>query len=209
ALQDRDMGNAPQKQPQEKQEEELCEICMEPMLSKLRFKNSNKCCHPFCMDCIAKYINATLEDNLAKIQCPALKCEELLDPFSCKPIISTKLFDKWCDILRDSALQGIQKCYCPYRDCSILILNECGDVLKRSQCPNCKRLFCFECKMQWHTGYGCGEMKEMTDRNDILFAELVETKRWTRCFHCGHAVELVEGCSLVRCRFSLTQINNK
>ncbi|KAL6343334.1 hypothetical protein AAG906_022409 [Vitis piasezkii] len=28
----------------------------------------------------------------------------------------------------------------------------------------------------------------------MLFGELVETKKWSRCPSCGHCVELVEGC---------------
>ncbi|KAJ0035809.1 hypothetical protein Pint_26009 [Pistacia integerrima] len=48
-------------------------------------------------------------------------------------------------------------------------------------------------------GYGCAEIRNMRDRNDILFGQLVERNTWTRCPDCGHCIELREGCKSVKC----------
>lgn len=177
-----------------------CEICIEPMLSPKKFKNRNNCSHPFCTDCIVKYIAVKLEDNAAKIQCPALDCAEFLDPIACRTLLGPQLFVKWCDVLCEAAVLEWDRCYCPNRNCSALIVNECGGTVKRSSCPNCKLLFCFHCKLPWHAGFRCEESRELRDRNDVAFGVLAEQKSWARCPRCRHFVERIEGCKIINCR---------
>ncbi|XP_024458676.2 E3 ubiquitin-protein ligase RSL1 isoform X2 [Populus trichocarpa] len=199
------MGNTTQKsqeteveEPGQLQQEEdsnfTCEICIEPMLAIRKFKNGSLCKHPFCLDCIAKYIEVKVEETTGCIECPGLNCKQLLDPLSCNCIISKPIFEKWCDHLCDSTVLGSESCYCPYQDCSVLVLNECRDKLTKIKCPNCKKSFCFLCKIPWHAGYQCNESRHLRDRNDILVGELIEEKKWTRCYNCGHSVERVSGC---------------
>lgn len=168
-----------------------CEICMGPM-SSAKFKNHDSCSHPFCADCFTKYIQAKLEETVGIIKCPALDCEQLLDPLLCRTIISVELFTKWCDLLCDSSVLGSEKCYCPYRNCSALIINECGGTVRKTKCPNCERLFCYKCKVPWHAGYCCFESGQRKDVNDVIFEELLEKFKWTRCPDCGQAVERLE-----------------
>ncbi|KAI3797209.1 hypothetical protein L1987_32464 [Smallanthus sonchifolius] len=197
------MGNSTQKPQQnseyhQQDEEETftCEICIEPVSNK--FKNSNKCVHPFCTDCIIKYIQMKLQDNVSDVKCPAYTCNHSLEPLSCRPKITRQLFDKWCDVLCESCVLGVNRVYCPNRDCSELILNECGDRnLKRCECPNCKKPFCFRCKVPWHAGSTCGEMR---DENDVAFDVLYKKNNWRRCPGCGRCVEHDGGCNIVQCR---------
>ncbi|XP_009782236.1 E3 ubiquitin-protein ligase RSL1-like [Nicotiana tabacum] len=178
-----------------------CEICIEPMsLPDRKFKNQNRCVHPFCIDCIEKYISVKLEDNIGDIPCPSLNCSQFLDPISCRNLLGPHLFVKWCDVLGESSVLGLAQCYCPNRNCSALILNECGENAKRSKCPNCKRLFCFRCKLPWHAGLRCEESGGLRDENDIAFRVLAKSKKWKRCPQCRHFVELNEGCKFVTCR---------
>ncbi|KAJ0093749.1 hypothetical protein Patl1_26632 [Pistacia atlantica] len=170
------------------------------MSTNKKFKNKNLCGHPFCLDCIAKYIEFKIEDHTANIQCPGLNCQQVLDPLSCRAIISQSVFSKWCDLLCDNYVLGFERSYCPGTNCMEVVVNECGGTVKKSKCPNCKRLFCFQCKLAWHAGYGCAESRNMRDRNDILFGQLVERNTWTRCPGCGHCIELREGCKSVKCR---------
>ncbi|KAL8540190.1 hypothetical protein ACS0TY_001680 [Phlomoides rotata] len=197
-----------QQQPQSEDQnpEFTCEICIEPApTSDRKFRNTNKCSHPFCTDCVLKYIRVQLEDNnVGDIKCPALNCDHTLDPVACAALVGPPLFVRWCDVLCESAILGLDKCYCPYRNCNELIVNECGGTVKKSKCPKCKRLFCFECKRVWHAGFGCEEIGETMDRNDTAFGRLVEQKKWMRCPRCRHFVELVEGCRIVKCRCGIS-----
>ncbi|KAF5188580.1 RING/U-box superfamily protein [Thalictrum thalictroides] len=179
-----------------------CVICLNNVSSNKRFKNDNRCVtHSYCVDCIEKYIKAKLEGhNLAEIKCPALDCNEVLDPLACSSILSPRLFERWCDVLCKSTLMQCQKTYCPFRNCSTLILNECEASVTKSTCPVCKRLFCFKCKRPWHAGYSCDEARGMTDRNDFLFGALMKSNKWKRCPICTHCVERKSGCSIIKCR---------
>ncbi|XP_071701733.1 E3 ubiquitin-protein ligase RSL1-like [Rutidosis leptorrhynchoides] len=206
------VNRAPQHNPHPDQQQLLssitttpftCEICIESVtLPNTKFRNSNKCVHPYCTDCIIKYIQVKLEDNVSDIKCPSLTCNHSLDPLSCRPKIAHQLFDKWCDVLCESFVLAFDRVYCPNRDCSALVVNECGNSgnLKRCVCPNCKTPFCFKCKGPWHAGYRCDESGEMRDVNDIAFGVLSEQNKWMRCPVCRHCVELVKGCPVVRCR---------
>ncbi|KAM3376966.1 E3 ubiquitin-protein ligase RSL1 [Capsicum galapagoense] len=178
-----------------------CEICIEPMLlPNKKFKNQNRCVHPFCIDCMVKYISVKLEDNVGKIPCPSLSCDQFLDPISCRNLVGPHLFVKWSDVLCESSVLGVPQCYCPNRNCSALILDECGGNPKRSKCPNCKRNFCFQCKLPWHAGFACEENRELRDANDVVFGVLAERKKWKRCPQCRHFVGLRGGCKIVKCR---------
>ncbi|KAI3745634.1 hypothetical protein L6452_08035 [Arctium lappa] len=142
-----------------------------------------------------------LDDNISDIKCPAIACNQSLEPLSCRPKIAPRLFDKWCDVLCESAVVKNDRVYCPNQECSELIVNECGERnLKRCVCPNCKKRFCFWCKVPWHAGYRCEESRETMDENDVAFGFLLERNRWMRCPMCRHCVELDNGCTIVRCR---------
>ncbi|XP_043720897.1 probable E3 ubiquitin-protein ligase RNF217 [Telopea speciosissima] len=197
------MRETPDQNSKEKEEEDsrfTCAICIEPVSQNKLFKNKKRCTHPFCLDCIAKYIEVKVEDHITEMKCPGLNCEKLLDPLSCRRILSPQVFEKWCDVLCNSAVLRCERVYCPFSDCSTLILNECKDNVRRTMCPNCKNFFCFNCKCPWHAGFQCNENGEVRDRNDILFAKLVERKNWTRCPTCNQCVELHTGCLVVKCR---------
>ncbi|KAI3797212.1 hypothetical protein L1987_32469 [Smallanthus sonchifolius] len=176
-----------------------CEICIEPVtIPNNKFKNSNKCVHPFCTDCIIKYIQVKLEDNVSDIKCPATTCNHSLEPLSCRTKITHQLFDKWCDALCESKVLRVDRLYCPNRECLELILNECGDrSLKRCVSPDCKKPFCYTCKVPWHASSTCEERR---DENDVAFDVLYETNKWRKCPRCGHCIEHVSGCSTIRCR---------
>ncbi|WOH03595.1 hypothetical protein DCAR_0622994 [Daucus carota subsp. sativus] len=202
------MGNTQQRateSPENPQDDDgsamTCEICIEPIcLPNKKFKNQEKCAHPYCVECIVKYIQVKIDDRVCLIKCPAVNCEHFLDPLACRLVIGHHLFDKWCDLLCEFAVLGFDRCYCPNRDCSVLIVNECGGSVKQSKCPKCKKLFCFSCKIAWHAGYRCEEGRELRDRNDVAFGVLAERKKWKRCPVCHHFVELISGCSIVKCR---------
>lgn len=181
-----------------------CEICSEPVALTMKFNNHKNCPHhSYCVECVAKYIQVKIEEyHMSEIKCPGLDCDELLDPLLCSSILPESVFDRWCDVLCESAVSQCQRVHCPFPNCSALILNECGEKVMKTQCPNCKKLFCFECKYPWHAGYRCDEAGQL-DPNDVLLGLFMERKKWKRCPVCHHGVELRSGCSVVTCRFAL------
>ncbi|KAM7277651.1 hypothetical protein ACFE04_004785 [Oxalis oulophora] len=186
-------------QQQQQQTEFTCDICIEPTSTASKFNNNNLCTHPFCVDCIAKYIEVKILENTAEIVCPGLNCQHNIDPVSNMSLIPKPLFLKWCDLLCEDSVLSLEKCYCPNTLCMEMVVNECNNSrgttnVKKSKCPNCKQFFCFDCKKKWHNGFRCEENEAMTrDRNGILLGMLIETNKWQRCPACGHCVQLREG----------------
>ncbi|XP_076947267.1 uncharacterized protein LOC143619149 [Bidens hawaiensis] len=193
--------------PKPEQEETFtCEICIEPFtLPNNKFNEyNNKCAHPFCTECMSKYIQMKLDHNQSKIRSPATQCNHYLEISSCRPNITQHLFDKWCDVLCESKVLRVERVYCPNKECSELILNECDDqTLKRCVCPTCKKPFCYMCKVSWHDGFTCEETEKNKDENNVAFDVLYKTNKWRKCPRCGHCVERVYGCRHIQCRYGV------
>nr|XP_043631523.1 probable E3 ubiquitin-protein ligase RNF217 [Erigeron canadensis] len=207
------MGNAvakpqqnPHQDPQNQQQEEenqdatfTCEICIEPVsLPNIKFNNNNLCAHPFCADCIIKYIQVKLDENVSDIKCPAMTCQHSLEPLSCRPKLTPQAFEKWCDVLCESSVLRVKdRVYCPNIDCRELILNECGDTnLRRCVCAYCKKPYCLRCKAPWHDDNSAC----VKDENDIAFELLLKRKRWQRCAVCKRCIQRSYGCNQVECK---------
>ncbi|KAI3919093.1 hypothetical protein MKW98_016646 [Papaver atlanticum] len=197
-----------------------CEICTESVLLDEKFKNmeASGCFHPYCTDCVAKYIEIkVVHNNMSDIKCPNTNCFVFWDALSCRSILSKKVFEKWCRVLCQSAvLLDASKggfvhgrCFCPNPKCSELILNECVEtksMVKRSECPNCKQVFCFSCMVPWNENHRCRQTGAVAididmDRNDVLFMETVKRKKWVRCPNCNICIRRGDGCSHMYCRF--------
>ncbi|KAI3974634.1 hypothetical protein MKX01_029624 [Papaver californicum] len=104
----------------------------------------NGCSYPYCSDRIAKYIQTTLlEHNMSYIKCPNIYCNVLLDAPFCQSILPKNVSENWCfglcelAALLDSSKGGFShgRSYCPNRECSELVLNECARGSPFSNAP--------------------------------------------------------------------------
>uniref|UniRef100_A0A453DD63 RBR-type E3 ubiquitin transferase n=1 Tax=Aegilops tauschii subsp. strangulata TaxID=200361 RepID=A0A453DD63_AEGTS len=183
-----------------------CAICMETVPGTLKFI-INSCGHAFCSSCVAQYVAAKLDDNVCPIECPQPGCEDgTIEPESCHGIIPTDLLDKWGLLLCELAV-GAKRIYCPYLECSALLLTdgEAGAAaIAEAECPHCHRLFCARCAVPWHDGFGCEEFQKLGQdergREDLLLRGLVGREGWQRCPECQMFVEKSEGCNYIKCR---------
>ena len=131
-------------------------------------------------------------------------CEGLLEPDYCRNILPREVFDRWGDALCRAMILGSERFYCPFKDCSMLLIDDGGQVVKESECPNCRRLFCAQCKVPWHTGVECAEFqrlhKDEREREDIMLMKLAKDNKWARCPKCRFVIERTQGCRSMRCR---------
>ncbi|KAL1329440.1 E3 ubiquitin-protein ligase RNF144A-like [Arachis ipaensis] len=183
----------------------LCAICMDSKPSKEIFINQN-CNHSFCDECIAKYVAAKIQENISHVKCPEPKCREIMEPQNCMSIIPKEVFERWENALCENlVLATSKKFYCPFKDCSAMLVNDDGsEVVTCSECPNCHRLFCAQCKVPWHGGMECGEFMSLNEnereKEDLMVMNLAKDKRWRRCSKCRFYVEKNQGCSHISCR---------
>ncbi|GMI81348.1 hypothetical protein like AT3G53690 [Hibiscus trionum] len=181
----------------------ICEICVEPKQGNELF-NIKGCSHSYCTDCTIKYVAFKLQDQITAISCPVENCGGSLEPEYCRNILPKEVFDRWGDALCEAMVLGSKSFYCPFKDCSVLLIDDGGEDVKESECPNCRRLFCAQCKVAWHAGIECGEFqrlhKDEREKEDILLMNLAKKKKWARCPTCRFVVERTQGCRFMRCR---------
>ncbi|XP_048228344.1 uncharacterized protein LOC8259039 [Ricinus communis] len=181
----------------------VCEICVESKTADESLAIRG-CTHAYCTDCMAKYVASKIQENITGIYCPVSGCGGLLEPEYCRSILPQEVFDRWGNALCEALNLGSQKFYCPFKDCSAMLINDGGEVIRESECPHCRRLFCAHCKVPWHSGIDCNKFqtlhKDEREKEDIMLMKLAENKKWRRCPICRIYVERTEGCRYMKCR---------
>uniref|UniRef100_A0A0E0ESA3 RBR-type E3 ubiquitin transferase n=1 Tax=Oryza meridionalis TaxID=40149 RepID=A0A0E0ESA3_9ORYZ len=197
-----------------------CSICMEKVQVSEQFIVSF-CAHAFCNSCIGRYVAAKISENVAVIGCPDPGCEEgFVEMDTCRDIIPPELFDRWSVSLCELAL-GEKKYYCPFKDCSALLINDNDGAEKKireTECPHCHRMFCARCRVPWHDGIKCKEFRKLGDdekgEEDLMFKKLAGKKKWQRCpnykmqqaaMAASAALKMAALCVLVLCSIGTSQ----
>ncbi|KAI3973163.1 hypothetical protein MKX01_020898, partial [Papaver californicum] len=131
--------------------------------------------------------------NVTSIGCPEMNCQGVLEPEFCQSILPPEVFDRWGKALCEALILGAQKFYCPFKDCSALLLDEGVGGISQSECPHCRRLFCAQCKFQKLN-------VDERGREDIMLMEAAKKNKWQRCPKCKFYVERSSGCLYIKCR---------
>ena len=154
-----------------------------------------------------KYVGSKLQENVLKIRCPVPNCSGSLEPEYCGSILSKEVFDRWEKALSEAAIVGAGNyLYCPYKDCSLLLVidDDGKGVVKESKCPNCRRLYCKQCKAAWHKGIVCSEFQKLSkderEKEDFMLVKLAQKSKWQRCPSCKFYVAKTQGCLHIKCR---------
>ncbi|GJM98794.1 hypothetical protein PR202_ga15833 [Eleusine coracana subsp. coracana] len=177
-----------------------CAICFEKVHISEKFL-VRQCAHAFCNTCVGSYVAAKVSENVAVIGCPDPECEKgLVEIDLCYGIIPSELFDRWNIALCEDIVGG-DKFYCPFKDCSALLINDGAVEIKETECPHCHRLFCASCRVPWHHGIKCKEFKKLGDdekgQGDLTLKSLAKKKKWQRCPKCKMYVSRKSGCLLI------------
>ncbi|XP_030451991.1 E3 ubiquitin-protein ligase RSL1-like [Syzygium oleosum] len=186
--------------------ESFCEICAERKEAKEMFRIRTVCSHTFCSLCISRHVEAKVLENVTTIRCPGLECEGVLQIDSCRQILPENVLCMWEKSLCEAMFLESQKFYCPFKNCSALLIKDCDDgkVIRECECPYCHRLFCAECSVPWHAGVSCEEFQSLNEdergREDLIVRELAKENKWGRCPKCKFYVERTLGCPHIICR---------
>ncbi|CAI9097346.1 OLC1v1033746C1 [Oldenlandia corymbosa var. corymbosa] len=184
----------------------LCSICVDEKPNTESFYIKG-CSHSYCAECMAKYVSSKLQENNTNITCPVVGCGGILELQDCRSILPSQVFDRWGDALCEAMILASEKFYCPYKDCSALLVDEriggCEPV-RNTECPYCRRMFCAMCRVPWHTGFSCDEFQKLNaderEMGDILLMNLAKDKNWQRCPSCRIFVQKSAGCLFMKCR---------
>ncbi|PRQ47104.1 putative IBR domain, E3 ubiquitin ligase RBR family [Rosa chinensis] len=112
-------------------------------------------------------------------------------------MLPSEVVERWESALRETMIVGSQRFYCPFKDCSIMLIEDGTQVVAESECPNCKRMFCAQCKVPWHTEIECEEFQKLNEnepeKEDIMLRNLARKRHWSRCPKCRFYVERTYG----------------
>jgi E3 ubiquitin-protein ligase RNF144 len=182
----------------------VCEICTDTKTMREAFY-INRCSHAYCSHCVAMYISSKLEDNITNIMCPILGCSGSLDVEYCRSILPVGVFERWGNALCEISIDVSEKFYCPFPDCSALLINDGIEIVRKIECPNCNRMFCVQCKAPWHEGIECREFEKLNadERNKeaYMLMNLAKNMAWKRCPKCKFYVAKSAGCNGMICRY--------
>ncbi|KAK2396013.1 E3 ubiquitin-protein ligase RNF144A [Trifolium repens] len=110
----------------------VCEICTDTKTISDAFYISG-CSHAYCSDCVAMYIGSKLDDNIANIGCPVPGCSGLLEAEFCRSILTPEVFERWSKALCEALFNVTEKFYCPFADCSALLINDGMEAVRNSE----------------------------------------------------------------------------
>ncbi|VFQ90859.1 unnamed protein product [Cuscuta campestris] len=136
----------------------FCSIC-EDAKPPSAMKSGTDCGHRYCEDCIREYVRAEIKSDIHGIKCPNSDCKKNLSTNFCLDSLedSKELLQTWVSAQKETeALAKPTRIRCPFKDCSRLFLDDRKGFLIKA-CPQCWRLFCRKCEVQWHMGVGCGQ----------------------------------------------------
>ncbi|TVU05662.1 hypothetical protein EJB05_48833, partial [Eragrostis curvula] len=189
-----------------------CGICMDPMAPSEAHRGGAACAHAFCRACLSGHVRAKVEQSAggaAVVRCPDASCAAALDPELCRAALPADVFERWCAALCEALFAGARRTYCPFPDCSELMVAdddvEGSAVVTQSECQVCRRLFCARCgAAPWHNGVTCDEYgglgKGDRGQEDMMLLEMASGRKWKRCPSCQFIVERTEGCRHITCR---------
>ncbi|KAJ0981052.1 hypothetical protein J5N97_009307 [Dioscorea zingiberensis] len=128
-----------------------------------------------------------------------------IDPESCRKFLPEKLYSRWGNASCEAAFPDSVKLYCPFKDCSALLIYDEGDeemkTVAYNVCSHCSREFCVTSRVAWHSGITCEDHWEVAEKDgDEAVLKMAEKFRWRRCPRCSFLVEKISGCSHVECR---------
>lgn len=105
-------------------------------------------------------------------------CPGVLEPEYCRVILPKEVFDRWGIALRESVIDDSKKLYCPYVDCSALLVNDSGEEIEKPCCPFCKRAFCVKCKVHWHSDISCTKFQKLKKKGeDVMLKDVARRKK--------------------------------
>ncbi|KAL3634063.1 hypothetical protein CASFOL_021117 [Castilleja foliolosa] len=188
-------------EPPKLDEKSFCEICLENKDSWQMFANDT-CSHSFCYECTRAHISSKIQDQAKEIACPALNCNHVLNRDDYSLMIPNETLVKWDESLCMALIPESQKLYCPFRDCSAMLVNDSVESLKQTHCLVCSRAFCAECRVPWHSEFTCKEFRKLKGvKNDRIVKVLAKKKNWKKCLNCKMYVEKTNGsCPHIMCR---------
>ena len=193
---------------EEKAKMETCIFCMEEF-------EENDIINPQIMECkkyvhgkcLINYVEEELNNNRFPIRCPLCTGKDRHE-MNYKTILDCLLINDREDLV--NKLENISLNYlaennsdevtfCPTAGCSYMCFYDKNEY--RLNCPLCKKIYCLQCKAEWHEFLTCEEYQKQKkeEENDVKFEEYAKGSKLKQCPKCKRWVEKISGCDHITC----------
>ena len=159
------------------------------------------CNHGFCRDCVTGWISSQISrKELAT--CPIPDCKQEIESSIVELLIGKEQYQKYDQNRLDTLLaREFVMFYCPGKGCNGIVSVQDGSVLN-VQCPECRKAYCFRCKVEWHSGTNCEKYQQWAQENkqaDALTFKLLNQINAKQCPQCQTWIEKNQGCDHIKC----------
>ena len=190
-----DINLTVRKDPEIKDDIDICEICQENYDKKKHKRTSNiPCFHSYCYTCWFLYIKEQIETSkVSKMKCLNYECQNNLSEKFIFQILdkNKKLIEKYKKYkLRLEILNDPNKKFCPHPGCEEYVERPKNDT-KEVKCKKGHR-FCYQCLREVHSG-NCDVQLEKD------FKIWKKGKIIKQCPKCKIWTEKNEGCNHMTC----------
>jgi len=179
-----------------------CPVCLDDM--DIDFIHVLKCSHEACRDCIKTHITNFINEKSFPILCPMYKCKQEITLEDMELLLDPKMLEKYINNSLASAVQknpAVFSC-CPTPNCEYVFFQTQNDSPDFG-CPLCKKRYCLQCKVDYHSGTSCEDYQKWSLENgtaDDLFSDFVIGNKYKKCPGCQQWVSKSEGCNHMSCR---------
>lgn len=184
-----------------------CEVCYldRPLGDFVTF---SKCGHKFCGDCVRCVFHTYITRSMVDLQC--LKCDGEVPAEEVKELVHRKYFNKYLEFTLRKYLATIPHVrYCLSPDCPFACI-ESGETRITSDVSTnhfvclrdeCKKEYCYDCKLSWHPGKSCVEAKAEAPAQDVIPEVTLQQLNVKQCPSCKAVIEKMDDgtCNEVKC----------
>lgn len=181
----------------------FCKLCL-TLVPADKMYSLEDCGCVFCFPCMQQYLLVNIKEGNVVITCPDADCgfqgKVLISEV--RDLVGDEAFYKFqrFKLNRDVELDP-ERTWCPTAGCeTICNIRPPPPVPGKGvpvTCRNCDLTFCSVCKIRWHSGKTCAELRNEEEELPISDDEGSLIKR---CPNCHVLIERDEGCAQMMCK---------
>ncbi|CAL9247572.1 unnamed protein product [Arabidopsis halleri] len=156
------------------------------------------CRHQFGVEWMKQHIEVRLIEGDVP-RCPHYGCKSILTLKSCAHLLTPKLKEMWEHRIKEDSIPVCERFHCPNPRCWALMskteLFESTEDGVRRCCFKCRKPFCINCKVLWHSNLSCKEYKTLGQNPKTISRQ---------CKKCQHMIKQTHKTTNITCRCGYT-----
>jgi hypothetical protein len=163
------------------------------------------CDHTFCNGCLKDFFISEIAEKKFPIVCPGIstgeknKCKNIIETLIILEQLDDKMKDKYINFTLHKVFEDFpdKLSWCPTPGC--IYGFEITPNISKFECPQCKKSYCLQCKVEYHKGITCDKFKKENNKDD-QFVKYAKSMKFKQCPKCRFWVDKIDGCNHMKCK---------